>query len=78
MTTRRYALDMNKNKIFIGSFVKYNNKVFLVEEIEYLSWNTNQYLTLSDKKNKNKKMEFISPNQVRTISILWIKNERMF
>ena len=61
---------MNKNKIFIGSFVRFNNKVFLVEDIEYLSWSVNQYLTLSDKKNKNKKMEFISPNQVRTINAL--------
>ena len=61
---------MNKNKVFIGSFVKYNNKIFLIEEIESLSWNSNQYLTLADKKNKNKKMKFISPNNVRSINVL--------
>ncbi len=70
MTTRRYALDMHKNKVFVGSTVKYNNRLFLIEDIEYLSWNTNQYLTLADKKNKNKKMKFISPNNVKAINVL--------
>jgi hypothetical protein len=70
MTTRRYALDMYRNKIFIGSAVRYRNRIFLIEEIEYLSWSTNQYLTLVEKKNKNKKMKFIAPNEVRVVSTL--------
>ena len=70
MTTRRFALDKNKNKIFIDSPVKYNNKIFLVEEIEYLSWNTKQYLTLIDKKNKNKKIKFVLSDNVRALDIL--------
>ena len=70
MKTRRFALDKNKNKIFIDSPVKYNNKIFLVEEIEYLSWNTKQYLTLIDKKNKNKKIKFVLSDNVRALDIL--------
>ena len=64
MSTRRYALDQKGKKIFIGSSIKYRNLPFLVEDISYLSWSTEQYLTLVDKKNKNKKIEFVLPNQV--------------
>jgi len=67
MTTKRFAMDRNNNKLFIGSTVKYKSNLFLVEDIDYLSWNTNQYLTLSSVKNKNKKLQFISPNEVRVI-----------
>lgn len=65
MTTRRYALDGRNRKVYIGSTVSYNNRSFLVEDIQYLAWNTDQYLTLVDKKNNNKKLEFISPLDVR-------------
>ena len=54
MTTRRYALDGRNHKVYIGSTVNYNNRRFLVEDIQYLSWNTEQYLTLIDQKNKKK------------------------
>ena len=67
MTTRRFALDKNNHKLYIGSLVKYNNKFFLVENIDYLSWNTNQYLTLVDRKNKNKKIKFITPDETVVI-----------
>ena len=67
MQTRRFALDRHQNKIFIGSSVKYDNRVFLVEEIEYLSWCPDQYLTLTDERNKNKKMRFISPDNVKVV-----------
>ena len=68
MTTRRYALDGRSHKVYIGSTVNYNNHKFLVEDIQYLSWNTEQYLTLVDQKNKNKKLEFISPIDVRIVN----------
>ena len=68
MTTRRYAIDQNNRKLFIGSSVKYKSNLFVVEDIDYLSWNTNQYLTLVSVKNKNKKLEFISPNDVRVVN----------
>jgi len=64
MLTRRFAHDANGKKIYIGSIVLYNNKPFLIEDMEYLSWHTEQYITLVDKKNKNKKMRFISPKKV--------------
>lgn len=69
MTTRRFALDKNNHKIFIGSPVKYQNKTFLIEEIEYLSWNSKQYLTLTDKRNKNKKIKFILSDEVKAVNI---------
>jgi len=67
MTTRRYALDEKSRKIFIGSKVKYNNRIFLVEDIQYLDWTIKQFLTLSDSKNKNKRIEFITPDKVKAI-----------
>jgi len=70
MTTRKYALDSKNNKIYVGSVVKYNNRSFLVEEIEDLSWNKDQYLTLSDRKNKNKKIKFIDSKSVKVAYVL--------
>ena len=64
MSTRRFAHDANGKKIYIGSIVLYNNKHFLIEDMEYLSWNREHYITLVDKKNKNKKVRFISPKEV--------------
>ena len=64
MTTRRFAYDLNGDKITVGSRVKYKNKIYLLEDIEYLSWNINQYLTLTEQKNKNKKIKFVSSNEV--------------
>tara|TARA_Y100001973_G_C5175854_1_gene321862 strand:+ start:299 stop:427 length:129 start_codon:yes stop_codon:yes gene_type:complete len=42
----------------------------MVDDIQYLTWNTDQYLTLISEKNKNKKLEFISPIDVRVINVL--------
>jgi hypothetical protein len=67
MKTRRYALDKNKRKLYIGSLVRYENKIFLVEDIDYLSWTTRQYLTLVDQKNKNKILKFISPEETKVV-----------
>ena len=67
MITRRYALDEKSRKIFIGSKVKYNNRIFLVEDIQYLDWTIKQFLTLLDDKNKNKRIEFITPDKVKVI-----------
>ena len=67
MTTKRFAIDRNNNKFFIGSTVKYKSELYSVHEIDYLSWNTNQYLTLVSIKNKNKKLQYISPNEVKVV-----------
>ena len=67
MKIGRYALDETNRKIFIGSKVKYKNRIFLVEDIQYLDWTIKQFLTLVDNKNKNKKLEFISPKDVKAI-----------
>ena len=67
MKTRRYALDKNKRKLYIGSLGKYEHKIFLVEDIDYLSWTTRQYLTLVDQKNKNKILKFIAPEETKVI-----------
>ena len=67
MKAGRYALDEANRKIFIGSKVKYKNRIFLVEDIQYLDWTIKQFLTLVDNKNKNKKLEFISPKDVKAI-----------
>ena len=67
MKTGRYALDEINRKIFIGSKVKYKNRICLVEGIEYLDWTIKQFLTLVDNKNKNKKLKFISPKDVKAI-----------
>jgi len=47
--------------------VKYNNNFFLIENIDYLSWSTNQYLTLIDHRNKNKILKFISPEETKVV-----------
>jgi len=70
MKTRRYAIDQNNHKLFIGSKVKYKKDIFLIEDIDYLSWSINQYLTLVSLKNKNKKLEFISSKDVRAVNII--------
>ena len=67
MATKRYTIDQNNRKLFIGSVVQYKNNFFLVEDIDYLSWNINQYLTLVDQKNKNKVLKFIYPKEVRVV-----------
>jgi CBS-domain-containing membrane protein len=64
MSTRRFTYDANGKKIYIGSIVIYKNRHFLVEDMEYLSWNREHYITLVDKKNKNKIVRFISPKDV--------------
>ena len=38
--------------------------IFLIEDMNYLEWSTDQYLTLVDQDNKNKKLEFVSPNDI--------------
>jgi len=64
MATRRFAMDAHGNRILVGHRVKYKNRIYILEDIEYLSWNINQYLTLSEIKNKNKKIQFVSSHEV--------------
>jgi len=64
MLTRRFAIDADGQRILVGSCVTYKNKIYVLEDIEYLSWNVNQYLTLTELKNKNKKVQFVSSNEV--------------
>ena len=66
MKTRKFAIDNKGKKIYIGSTVRYKNLTFLVEDMQHLSWNREQYITLVDKKNKNKKIEFVLPSEVTT------------
>ena len=65
MSTRRFALDSRGKKVYINDYVLYENKVYFIEDIKYLKWNRGQYLTLVDSRNKNKKVDFVSPNDVR-------------
>lgn len=67
MPTKKFAIDANGEKAYEGTEVLYKNRVWLLETIDYLIWNRNQYLTLSDPNNKIKKMKFISPNEVAII-----------
>ena len=67
MLTKKFAIDANGEKAHEGSEVLYKNKVWLLETIDYLSWNRNQYLTLLDPNNKIKKMRYIDPREVTII-----------
>jgi hypothetical protein len=60
-----FALDNKGNKFYVGNCVVYKNRLFLVENIkDPLLWNREQYITLIDQKNKNKKVEFVLPGEV--------------
>ena len=64
MSTRRFATDKYGRKFYIGDLVEYDKNLFLVEDMNFLSWNREQYLTLRSKKNDNKLVEFIHPLSV--------------
>jgi len=64
MLTRTFAVDKKGNKIYVGSTVRYKDDILLIENIRDLSWNKIQYLTLSDRKNKNKKIDFVPSSEV--------------
>jgi len=59
-----FAIDRNGTKTYIGNLVQYNNKYFYVENMEFISWNREQYLTLKSINNKNKILQYISPRDV--------------
>ena len=67
MSTTRFTLDGIGKRAYIGSPVYYKNKVWLLEDIQYLKWNSEQYLTLQDPKNKNKKVEFVKANLISAV-----------
>jgi len=67
MQTRRFAIDSKGRRIYIGSSVTYKNSVYLVEDMKYLQWKIDQYLTLRGKKNKNKKVDFVLCNEVKRV-----------
>ena len=64
MSTKRFAIDKKGNKIYIGNVVKFIIQLFLVEDMNYLSWSKEQYITLRDRNNKNKILEYITPSEV--------------
>ena len=68
MSTTRFTLDGNGRRAYIGSPVYYKNKVWLLEDIQYLRWNSEQYLTLQDPKNKNKKVEFVQASLISAVN----------
>ena len=65
--TRRFTIDSRGKRAYVGSKVRYNNRVWLLEDIQCLAWNKNQYLTLQDVRNKNKKIEFINPQDIKVV-----------
>jgi len=65
--TSRFTFDRHGKKAYLGTKVLYNDRVWLLEDINYLSWNSNQYLTLQDIKNQNKKIDFISPSDIKVL-----------
>jgi len=67
MATNRFTIDSLGRRAYVGSKVSYNNKVWLLEDIQYLRWSADQYLTLQDPRNKNKKIQFISPHSISAI-----------
>ena len=64
VATGRYTIDATGKKAYIGNKVYYENKIWLLKDIKYLSWNSNQYLILQDINNKNKELSFISPTSI--------------
>ena len=67
MTTSRFIIDSNGKRAYLGSKVLYRNTVWLLEDIEYLGRDTQQYLMLRDLKNKNKKAKFVRSDAVSVI-----------
>jgi len=67
MQTRKFAIDSEDKRIYIGSSVNYKNSIYLVEDMKFLSWSRSQYLTLCERKNKNKKIDFILSSDVVTV-----------
>ena len=67
MQTRKFAIDSKGKRIYIGSSVNYKNLTYLVEDMKFLSWSRSQYLTLYEKKNKNKKVDFVLSSDVITV-----------
>ena len=67
MSTTSFTLDGNGRRGYIGSPVYYKYKVWLLEDIQYLRWNSEQYLTLQDPKNKNKKVEFVQASLISAV-----------
>ena len=62
--TSRFTVDARGKKAYLGSKVLYENNIWILEDIEYLLWSNEQYLTLKNIKNKNKTVNFISPNNI--------------
>ena len=67
ISTGRYTIDAHGRKVYVGAKVYYRDKKWLLEDIQYVSWNANQYLTLQDVFNKNKRVTFISPQSVISV-----------
>ena len=74
--TRRFTIDSCGKRAYIGSKVWYENKIWILEDIQRLVWNKNQYLTLQDIKNKNKKIEFIKSENIKVEYNSVIKSTR--
>ena len=64
MTTKRFALDSVGKKIYIGTLVEFRSDIFVIEDMKYLSWSKEQFLTLRAKKNKHKILDYVPSNKV--------------
>tara|TARA_R100000008_G_C3585281_1_gene171752 strand:- start:851 stop:1072 length:222 start_codon:yes stop_codon:yes gene_type:complete len=67
MQTKKFAIDANERRIHEGSKVLYKHRVWILQAIETLTWNRNQYLTLIAPNDKIKKMRYINPKEVTLI-----------
>ena len=64
MSTKRFATDRRGKRFYIGSIVEYLDDLYYVDDMHFESWTRNQYLTIRKKTNKNKILEYISPETV--------------
>ena len=67
MSTNRFTLDADGNRAYIGERVYYQNKIWVLKDINYLKWNKEQYLTLQDLYNQNKNISYIKSNQILAV-----------
>ena len=64
MATKIFAVDRKGKKFFIGSVVEYKNNLYSVEDMLFTAHPRDQYITIKQKNNKYKILEYILPEDV--------------
>lgn len=64
MATRIFAVDRKGKKFFIGSTVEYKNNLYFVEDMLFTAHPRDQYITIKQKSNQYKILEYILPKDV--------------